>query len=63
MFIAAALSAHMQRVTRDERAVVPHRSATDQQVLAELLARLPSESLTELRLADHTQPASVDEIH
>ena len=63
MFIAAALSAHMQLVTRDERAVVPHRSATDQQVLAELLAHLRSQSVTRLGPAGHTRAASVDEIY
>jgi len=63
MFLAAALSAHMQLVTRDEHVVVPHQSPTDQQVAAELLAHLRSQSATRLRPAGHTQAASVDEIY
>ena len=62
MFLAAALSAHMQLVTRDEHVVVPHQSPTDQQVAAELLAHLRSQSVTRLRPAGHTQ-AAVDEIY
>ena len=63
MFLAAALSAHMQLVARGERVVVPHQSPTDPQVPAELLAHLRSPSVARLRSAGHTQAASVDEIY
>ena len=63
MFLAAALSAYMQLVARDEQVVLPHQSRTDRQVPAERLAHVRSQSLKRLRVAGHTPPASVDEIH
>jgi hypothetical protein len=63
MFLAAALSAHLQLIKHDEHVVLPHQSRADQQAPAELLAHLRSQSLTRLRLAGHTQPASADEIY